>query len=171
MLNGLMVCWRLSNSISEACFLSPEDRKKAVEHVRTNNTGTKSTSEFKWRQALEALIEPKTWLFFAMTLCVNFGASVTLIFGMLILNGIGFDKFCTSLLDMSFGIFQSSPSSLAWLVILYVLPCPNEAGLLAGYYLLAFLYGANPLIVLWISANAASRCRNIIGGLQQVPNL
>ncbi|KAJ6631699.1 hypothetical protein B0H10DRAFT_2207311 [Mycena sp. CBHHK59/15] len=147
MLSGLMVCWWLSNSISEVSFLSPEDRKKAVERVHTNNTRTKSTSEFKWRQALEALIKPKTWLFFAMTLCVkyifflpsptqptfclflcidsntiapccSFGASVTLIFGLLILNGIGFDKFCTSLLDMSFSIFQSSPSSLARLVIL-----------------------------------------------------
>ncbi|KAJ7458417.1 major facilitator superfamily domain-containing protein [Mycena latifolia] len=200
---GPFVYWRLPNSMSEAKFLSPEDRKKAVERVRANNTGTKATDKFKWRQALEAGLEPKTWLFCAMTLCVNFGASVTLTFGPLILNGIGFDKFKTSLLNMPFGAFQiiviffASYAAyffrikslvmatlvlpvLAGLVILYALPRPNEGGLLAGYYLLAFLYGANPLIVSWISANtagstkksvvlaaynAASSCGNIVGPL------
>ncbi|KAJ7099650.1 major facilitator superfamily domain-containing protein [Mycena epipterygia] len=86
---GPIVYWRLSNSVSEARFLSPEDCKKAVE------------------RALEAVLEPKTWLFFAMALCVNFGASVTLTFGPLILNGIGFDQSRTSLLNMPFGGFQS----------------------------------------------------------------
>jgi predicted MFS family arabinose efflux permease len=122
-------------------------------------------------------------------------------FGPLILNGIGFDKFKTSLLNMPFGgmqllvIFLSSYLAyackiksailaflalpvLAGLVILYALQRPNEPGLLVGYYLIACLYGANPLIVAWISANtggstkksvvlgaynAASSIGNIIG--------
>ncbi|KAJ7082635.1 major facilitator superfamily domain-containing protein [Mycena belliarum] len=200
---GPFVYWRLSNSISEARFLSAEDRKKAVERVRSNNTGTDPTNKFKWGQALEAALDLKTWLFFAMALCVNFGASVTLTFGPLILKGIGFDKFRTSLLNMPFGAFQIIVIFFAsygayWfkvkslimaslvlpvlggLIVLYVLPRPNEGGLLAGYYLLAFLYGTNPLIVSWISANtagstkksvvlvgfnAASACGNIIGPL------
>ncbi|KAJ7110690.1 hypothetical protein C8R44DRAFT_555325, partial [Mycena epipterygia] len=148
-------------------------RKKAVERVRANNTGTKATDKYKWGQALEAVLEPKTWLFFAMALCVNFGASVTLTFGPLILNDIGFDKFRTSLLNMPFGGFQiiviffASYAAyrfkmkslimavlvlpvLAGLIILYKLHRPNEGSLLVGYYLLAFLYGANPLIVSWL---------------------
>ncbi|KAJ7106892.1 MFS transporter [Mycena epipterygia] len=108
-----------------------------------------------------------------MALCVNFGASVTLTFGPLILNDIGFDKFRTSLLNMPFGGFQiiviffASYAAyrfkmkslimavlvlpvLAGLIILYKLHRPNEGGLLVGYYLLAFLYGVNPLIVSWL---------------------
>ncbi|KAJ7929825.1 hypothetical protein B0H13DRAFT_1859309 [Mycena leptocephala] len=48
--------------ISEAKFLSPEDHKKAFE----------ATDNFKWAQVLEALVEPKTWLFFVVALCVKY---------------------------------------------------------------------------------------------------
>lgn len=103
---------------------------------------------------------------------------MTVTFGPLILNGIGFNKFKTSLLNMPFGAFQiviiflASYCTymlkvkslvvgvfvlpvLAGLAVLYALPRPNEAGLLVGYYLLACLYGSNPLILSWISANTA----------------
>ncbi|KAJ7099672.1 major facilitator superfamily domain-containing protein [Mycena epipterygia] len=157
------------------------DRKKAVERVRANDTGTKPTDKYKWGKALEAVLEPKTWLFFAMALCVNFGASITLTFGPLTLNGIGFDQSRTSLLNMPFGGFQitvifSAPYAayrfktkslvtavlvlpvLAGLIILYKL----HGGLLVGYSLLAFLYGANPLIVSWISANTAGSTKKSV---------
>jgi hypothetical protein len=68
---GPIIYFTLSNSVAEAKFLSPEDRKKAVERLRANNTGTKANDKFKWRQALEALLDIKSWLFFAMTLCVK----------------------------------------------------------------------------------------------------
>ncbi|KAJ7099656.1 major facilitator superfamily domain-containing protein [Mycena epipterygia] len=166
-------------------FSNIKDRKKAVKHVRANNTVTKATDKYKWGQALEAVLEPKTWLFFAMELCVNFGASVTLTFGPLILNGMGFDKFRTSLLNMPLGGFQiiviffASYAAyrfkmkslvmavlvlpvLAGLIILYKLHRPNEGGLLVGYYLLAFLCGVNPLIVSWISANTAGSTKKSV---------
>ncbi|KAJ7192625.1 putative MFS transporter [Mycena pura] len=202
-ISGPFIYWHVPNHIGEARFLSPQDRKRAVERIRVNNTGTRTNDTFKWRQALEGVFEPKSWLFFAMTLFVNVGAAVANTFGPLILNGIGFDKFETSLLNMPFGgmqllvIFFSSYLAyackiksvilafltlpvLAGLVILYALPRPNEPGLLVGYYLIACLYGANPLIVAWISANtggstkksvvlgaynAASSIGNIIGPL------
>ncbi|KAJ7796824.1 major facilitator superfamily transporter [Mycena olivaceomarginata] len=167
-----------------------------VERIRVNNTGTRTNDAFKWREALEGLLEPKSWLFFAMTLFVNVGAAVANTFGPLILNGIGFDKFKTSLLNMPFGgmqllvIFLSSYLAYACkiksaILAFLALPVlaglrPNEPGLLVGYYLIACLYGANPLIVAWISANtggstkksvvlgaynAASSIGNIIGPL------
>ena len=33
----------------------------------------------------------------------------------------------------------------------------NEGALLAGYYLLAFLFGGNPIIVAWIVGNTAGK--------------
>ncbi|KAJ6629051.1 hypothetical protein B0H10DRAFT_1939949 [Mycena sp. CBHHK59/15] len=164
----------LSNSISEARFLLLETRKTVVERVRlgvrANNTGNKPTNEPTWRQAPVAPIEPKTY----------FGASVTFVFGPLILNGIGFDKFRTSLLNMPFGafqivviflgsyaecIFKLKSAVTAFLVppvlILYALP-PNEAGLLARYCLLTFLHGANPPIVSWISTNTAGSTKKSV---------
>ncbi|KAJ6586067.1 major facilitator superfamily transporter [Mycena capillaripes] len=202
-ISGPFIYWHVPDHIGEARFLSPQDRKKAVERIRGNNTGTRTNDVFKWRQALEGLLEPKSWLFITMTLFVNVGAAVVNTFGPLILNGIGFDKFKASLLNMPFGgmqllvIFLSSYLAyackiksailaflalpvLAGLVSLYALPRPNEPGLLVGYYLIACLYGANPLIVAWIAANtggstkksvllgaysAASSIGNIIGPL------
>ncbi|ESK89801.1 mfs [Moniliophthora roreri MCA 2997] len=204
---GLLTCvtapfiyWKLDNSVSEARFLTPKERKKAVERLRANNTGTKATDTFKWEQALEALFELKIWLFFAMTLLLNVGASVTNVFGPLVLAGIGFDKFTTSLLNIPFGAMQilvigfSSYVSYHWKTksfVLMALVIPVIIGLallyvhsfstgvlLFAYYLLAFLFGGNPLIISWMTANiagstkksvsisgynAASACGNIIG--------
>lgn len=140
-----------------------------------------------------------------MALLLNVGASVTNTFGPLILNGLVSDKYMTSLLNMPFGALQTIVILLAsflaqkarvkgvilmlfmipvvaGLAVLYSVPRDNsaKAALLVGYYLLAFLFGGNPLIVTWIVGNtagttkkssimsvynAASSAGNIIGPL------
>lgn len=126
-------------------------------------------------------------------------------FGPLIISGFGYDKFITSLLNMPFGFLQFVVILFAsWVVqrfrnksiILTCLTLPviaglamlytiahtdaNQGALMAGYYLLSFLFGGNPLIVAWIVGNtagttkksavmsvynAASSAGNIIGPL------
>jgi MFS family permease len=51
---------------------------------------------------------------------------------------------------------------IAGLAMLYALPRSQTAGLLGGYYLLAFLYGSNPLIVSWIVGNTAGTTKKSI---------
>ncbi|RYP29613.1 hypothetical protein DL767_006665 [Monosporascus sp. MG133] len=200
------VYWKLDNDIPSARFLSEADKPKAVERLRANQTGTTgSKHKFKWRQVLEMAAEPKTYLWVALSVFLNAGAAVTNTFGPLILNGLGFDPYTTSLLNMPFGLVQFAiilaASSLtrrlrlksavlfvlalpvvAGLAVLYAVPrSPAQNGpLLAGYYLLAFLFGGIPVIVAWIIANtagatkksaimsvynAASSAGNIIGPL------
>ncbi|KAL9114858.1 MAG: hypothetical protein Q9227_001101 [Pyrenula ochraceoflavens] len=194
----------LPKSISTAYFLTPHERLQAIERLRANNTGT-GTRLFKWPHLLELALEPKTYLFLSMTLLLNVGAQVSNTFGPLLLAGIGFDKYLTSLLNMPFGalqiltIFAGSWAAqrarlksvilasfmlpvIAGLAILYAVPRghAHEPALLAGYYLFAFLFAGNPLIVAWIVANtagttkksammsvyqAASSAGNIIGPL------
>ncbi|KAJ8075309.1 hypothetical protein PM082_019645 [Marasmius tenuissimus] len=154
---GLLTCvstpfiyWRLDNSVVEARFLSPEDRIKAVERLRANNTGNSATvDKYKWGQALEALLEIKTWLFLSMTLLLNVGASVTSVFGLIILSGLGFDKFKTTLLNIPFGVLQivfimgSSFAASHWRnksVVIAILVVPAIVGL-------ALLYGAISFMV------------------------
>ncbi|KAF8183216.1 major facilitator superfamily domain-containing protein [Mycena galopus ATCC 62051] len=171
-ISGPFIYWRVPDHIGEARFLSPQDRKKAVERIRVNNTGTRTNDAFKWRQALEGLLEPKSWLFVAMTLFVNVGAAL------LVISLSSYLAYACKIKSAILA-FLALPV-LAGLVILYALPRPNEPGLLVGYYLIACLYGANPLIVAWISANtsgstkksvvlgaynAASSIGNIIGPL------
>ncbi|KAM0256868.1 hypothetical protein ACHAQJ_004688 [Trichoderma viride] len=173
------IYWKLDNDILSARFLTEEEKPKAIERLRANQTGT-GNRDFKWKHVIEAALEPKTYLWFGMTLLLNVGASVTVTFGPLIINGLGFDKYKSSLLNMPFGalqvivIFISSFLAqkakikgailavfvvpvLAGLVILYCVPRndSSQGALLAGYYLLAFIFAGNPLIVSWIVGNTA----------------
>ena len=159
---------------------------QAIERLRANQTGTGSR-EFKWAHVFEALLEPKSWLFIGMTLLLNVGASVTNTFGPLLLSGLGYDKYLTSLLNMPFGAMQLLAIAIAsWcaqkvrlkspvlvtlvlpvivgLVLLYVLKrTPSHQGaLLAGYYLLGFLYGGNPVIVSWIVGNTGGTTKKSV---------
>ena len=85
------VYWKLDNDIPSARFLSEEDKPKAIERLRANQTGTGSR-EFKWSHILELALEPKTYLWVGLSMLLNVGASVTNTFGPLILEGLGFSK-------------------------------------------------------------------------------
>lgn len=201
-LTAPVVWWYLDSDIPSARFLNEDEKRMAVERVRANQTGTGSR-EYKMDHVIEALLEPKSWLFCAITLCLNTGAAVTNTFGPLIIQGMGFSPRITSLLNIPFGAVQLAvilPASwlahryrmkspflliimlpvLAGNVMLYTLPRNNSGPLLAGYYLFAFLFGGNPLIVSWMISNiggstkksvimslynAGSSAGNIIGPL------
>lgn len=68
------VYWKLDNDIPSARFLSEEDKPKAIERLRANQTGTGSR-EFKWSHVLELALDPKTYLWVALSLLLNVGAS------------------------------------------------------------------------------------------------
>lgn len=97
--------WRLDSDIPSARFLTEHEKAQAIERLRANQTGTGSR-EFNWSHVLEAVMEPKNWLFIGMSLLNNLGAAVTNTFGPLILAGLGYDKYTTSLLNMPFGAVQ-----------------------------------------------------------------
>ncbi|OJJ45106.1 hypothetical protein ASPZODRAFT_70509 [Penicilliopsis zonata CBS 506.65] len=187
-----IVYWKLDNDIPSARFLTEEEKPKAVERLRANQTGTGSR-EFKMQHLVEVALEPKSYLWIGMSLTLNVGASVSNTFGPLILDGLGYDKYLTSLLNMPFGALQIIVILLssylaqrarrkaiilvafilpvvAGLAMLYALPRTSnvQGGLLAGYYLLAFLFGGNPLIVTWIVGNTAgSTKQSVIMSLYQ----
>ncbi|RFU81222.1 mfs transporter [Trichoderma arundinaceum] len=194
------IYWKLDNDIISARFLTEEEKPKAIERLRANQTGVGSR-EFKWKHVIEAGLEPKTYLWFGMTLLLNVGASVTNTFGPLIISGLGFDKYKSSLLNMPFGALQIilillasflaqkaklkgvilatfMLPVLAGLVVLYSVPRDksSQGALLAGYYLLAFIYAGNPLIVSWIVGNTAgttkkSMIMSVYNGASSVGNI
>lgn len=180
------VYWKLDNDIPSARFLSEEDKPKAIERLRANQTGTGSR-EFKWSHVLEVVLEPKTYLFIGLAMLLNIGAAVTNTFGPLILSGFGFSPYTTSLLNIPFGALQfivilsASYAATKFKLksaVLVAITLPVIAGaamlyatshtashqgtLLAGYYLLAFLFGGNPLIVAWIVANTGGTTKKSI---------
>ncbi|KAI0517779.1 major facilitator superfamily domain-containing protein [Xylaria bambusicola] len=181
-----VVYWKLDNDILSARFLSEEDKPKAIERLRANQNGI-GTREFKWKQILEMFLEPKTYLWVALSLFINAGASVTNTFGPLIINGLNFDKYKSSLLNIPFGFVQWVIILIAsWfaqrfrikyaivlvfilpviagLAVLYAIPrtADNTAPLLVGYYLLAFLFGTIPVVVAWVVANTAGMTKRSV---------
>lgn len=115
-----------------------------------------------------------------MAILPNMGSAMTSIFGPLIVSGFGFDDFQTLLLNIPFGAVQtivvivscwaSSRLKLksaalvgftlpvvAGSAMLYALgrgPADRPA-LLAAYYLCAFLFAGNPLLLSWVVGNTA----------------
>lgn len=176
---------RLDNDIHSARFLTESQKIGALERVRGNQTGSSSTKEnWKWKQIREVLLDIKTWLFLGMALGNNLGAQVTVTFGPLILSGLGYDKYTTTLLNIPFGVMQylvimftawgavrlrlKAPTLCAMILIilaglttLHTLPRSQNqtGGLLAGFYCLAFIFGCNTLVVSWILANTAGQTK------------
>lgn len=185
------IYWKLDNSVTTARFLTPSERQQAVERLRANQTGLGTEASFKWNHLIEALLDPKTYLWLSMSLLLNVRAAVTNVFGPLILDGLGFNKSITSLLNMPFGAVQvlvillasyaaqkvrlKSPVFavlialvIAGVAMLYALPHggtkanKNQAPLLVAYYLLATLFGSNPIIVSWIMGNTAGATKKSV---------
>lgn len=179
------VYWKLDNDIPSARFLTEHERVQAVERLRANQTGTRAT-HFRWSHASEALLEVKTYLWIGMSLLLNIGAAVTNTFGPIILNGFGYDKYITSLLNMPFGAAQVIVILLAsycaqkyrrksvvlvflilpvitGLSILYSLPSGSSQRVLVfAYYLLSCIFGGIPLIVTWIVGNTGGTTKQSI---------
>jgi uncharacterized membrane protein YidH (DUF202 family) len=177
------VYWKLDNDIATARFLTEHERQQGVERLRANQTGAGSY-EFKWSQVWEVALEPKCWLWVGMAVLPNMGSAMTSIFGPLIVSGFGFDKFQTSLLNIPFGAIQTivivaccwasykaklkSAVLAAFMVpvvagtgMLYGLKHvpANQPALLSAYYLQAFLFAANPLLLAWVVANTAGQTK------------
>jgi MFS family permease len=119
---------------------------------------------------------------------VNAGASVSSVFGSIILQNLaGFTPDQAVLLNMPSGALQfvsilaasylayrfkrKSPFLLGLVTIVIVgvalmvaLPKTkaNKGGLLAGYYLIAFVYAINPLLISWMGSNCAGQTKKAI---------
>ncbi|TPX26869.1 hypothetical protein DIZ76_012332 [Coccidioides immitis] len=134
---------------------------QAIERVRVNQTGIGCNDSFKWDHVFETLLEPKTYLWISMSLLLNVGASVVNVFGPIILNSFGFTEYRTPLLNIPFVVVLPV---IAGLAMLYTLKrrSAQRAALLTAYYLLAFLFGGNPLIVAWIVGNTAGMTKKSV---------
>jgi hypothetical protein len=179
-----LIYWKLDNNVATARFFTPLEKQQALERLRANQTGIGS-DEFKWAHIFELAMEPKSYLWIGLALLLNIGASVTGTFGPLILSGFGFDSFQSSLLNIPFGAVQLIVILLSsWITqkfrlrfatlaafmlpvvagsaMLYALPRgpSSKAALLAAYYMLAFLFAGNTLLISWMASNTAGATKS-----------
>ncbi|KAI1804457.1 MFS general substrate transporter [Daldinia bambusicola] len=180
----------MPDSPVEAKFLSEKDKLIAVERLRMNQMGVVSR---EWRNdhLKEALLDLKSWLWFALIFSISIPSGGISTFGPLIVNTFGFDPFGTILFNIPFGFVQLVATvggafvaqkikkkgpviaalclpPIAGCVMLMKLPrdASHRAPLLAGYYLISVYPGITPLIYSWASQNTAGdtkkKCTNAV---------
>lgn len=174
----------IDSTVERARFLTPEEKVLAIERLRANQTGVGS-NEYKWNQLWEVAYDPKSYLFVGIAILINAGAAITSAFGPTLVNNMGFDKYVSNLLNMPFGALQLVVIIFAsWIaqkfrnkaIPLAVLQIPCLIGSillytegtsgnfrqgvgLFGYYLLASVFGCNPLLIAWLMANTGGQTK------------
>jgi heme/copper-type cytochrome/quinol oxidase subunit 4 len=169
----------MPDSPVEAKFLKDEDKLIAIERLRANNMGV-MTREWRWDHAKEAVMDLKTWCWFALMISISIPSGGVSTFGPLIVQSFGFDSFGTILLNIPFGAVQLIATMagafiamkikrkgpvIAGLCIPPIIGCvmlividhdgTHKGPLLVGYYLISFYPGISPLIYSWGAQNTA----------------
>uniref|UniRef100_A0A8H7NQC4 Major facilitator superfamily (MFS) profile domain-containing protein n=1 Tax=Bionectria ochroleuca TaxID=29856 RepID=A0A8H7NQC4_BIOOC len=80
-------------------FLTEQEKYHAVNRLAANKTGIVNHT-WKWSQAKEAVIDPKTWIIFFFNIAINIPNGGLTTFGGLIIAGLGYSGVNASLLTM-----------------------------------------------------------------------
>ncbi|KAK2741384.1 hypothetical protein FQN57_005669 [Myotisia sp. PD_48] len=168
----------LPDSPMNAFFLTDEEKYHAVRRLAENKTGIVN-KQWKWNQALEAVVDPKTWLLFLFNIAINIPNGGLITFGGLIIKHLGFSAVESSLLNMPTGVmstlsaFVFSAIAARWInrrclttmiaavvpiigsIVVYTLDTKQVPGQMIGLYLLYTYFG--PYVV--AQANTAGHTK------------
>lgn len=99
---GIALWWIFPDGPSTARGWTEQERRLLLERVRTNNAGAEN-KHFKAYQVWEALGDYQLWGIMVLSLVSCTGSGVLSIFGSIVFNGMGFDKFTSLLLNLPIG--------------------------------------------------------------------
>ncbi|KAF7297521.1 MFS general substrate transporter [Mycena indigotica] len=102
---GLFLFITLPDSPVAARFLNQREKAIAIRRVAANRTGTKN-KVFKSYQLAQALCDPKTYLLFVASIAAQIPNGVVSNFSSIIISGMGFTRFQTTLLDIPSNLMQ-----------------------------------------------------------------
>ncbi|RSH89209.1 hypothetical protein EHS25_002321 [Saitozyma podzolica] len=156
---ALLLAFLMPDHQGNARWLTPRERKIAVERVRENQT-VSGDHHWKWNQFWEALRDPQTIMFFITAIGNTMPSTFASQFSSQIVKGFGFSAVQTTIISTcpaatiqlsTFLIFSYLASRMRntrlwWSLVcsvppligaslLHALPTSNTAGRLAGYYL------------------------------------
>ncbi|KAL7782936.1 MFS general substrate transporter [Trichoderma ceciliae] len=174
---GILVYLFFPDSPLHAHFLTYEERAQAILRIKDNNSGIEH-KQFKKHQFIEAIKDPKTWLFTLHAWTQEMGNGISNQTS-LIINSFGFTIFQTTLLSTVAGVIafftlssaaitlHKTRNSRAWIslvayvpaiissIMLLALPWSNRWGLIAGVWL-RYTTGVPYAIVMIWAANASA---------------
>jgi len=167
-----------------ASFLTREEKIVAVKRVQGNQNGIE-TKIWKKHQFIEALTDPKNWLFFLFASISNLQNGIGTQYA-LIIKSFGFTTLQTTLLSIPSGaaqiinvtigclLLRRFPNSRSWIaigfflpsivgaVLLITLPWHNRNGLLVAYYILNLGGTASFVMVLsWVTSTNAGHTKKL----------
>ncbi|KAF7800177.1 hypothetical protein EIP86_011424 [Pleurotus ostreatoroseus] len=181
--NAVAFWFFFPDSPMNAWFLTPEERIKAVQRIKENQTGVEN-KHFKTEQVWEALADPKTWLFALFSALDNVPNSLTNQ-RQIIVSSFGFSYLQTTLLGCVDGFIEivtiwSGVTLVAYLrnarayvgaiyfipnilgvFLINFLPWDNKVGLLFGQWLTGVGTTGFVLSLSWISSVTAGHTKRV----------
>ncbi|KAL4948856.1 fungal-specific transcription factor domain-containing protein [Aspergillus filifer] len=175
----------LPDSPMNAFFLTEREKYHTVQRLAENKTGI-TNRQWKWDQALEAIIDPKTWILFFFNIAINIPNGGLTTFSGIIINNLGFSAVNTSLLNMPTGVMSTlSAFVFSWVaakwsnrrclvtmiascvpaigaIIVYTLPRTNIGGQMVGIYLLYTYFGPYVVGISMAQANTAGNTKKTV---------
>jgi MFS family permease len=174
---GFVMLAFLPDDISNAKFLTPEEREFMTNRVIIAGTGSTEKTSWRWDQTRECLMDPKTWLIFAMVILTQIPNGGTQNFANLVIVSFGFTSLQSTLINIPSSVISATTIAVTgWLagryrqmaciliVCVVALPVIGSAliyarahvargGQLFGYFLLATGPSAMPLAMSLVQAN------------------
>ncbi|EGN94818.1 hypothetical protein SERLA73DRAFT_96177 [Serpula lacrymans var. lacrymans S7.3] len=172
------------DSPTTAWFLTMEERAKAVQRIQENQTGVEN-KHFKKEQMIEALCDPKTWIFALFSALDNIPNSLTNQ-RQIIVSSFGFTNLQTTLLGCVDGFIEIAtiwtgvilasrrPNSRAYVGALYfipnllgillvnLLPWSDKVGLLFGQWITGVGTTGFVLSLSWLGNVTAGHTKKVV---------
>ncbi|EPQ50298.1 MFS general substrate transporter [Gloeophyllum trabeum ATCC 11539] len=171
------------DSPTNAWFLTMDERAKAVRRIKENQTGVEN-KHFKKEQMIEALTDPKTWLFALFSALDNVPNSLTNQ-RTIIVSSFGFSNLQTTLLGCVDGFIEIATiwtgvtlaarmkNARAWVgavyfapnllgvILINTLPWSDKVGLLFGQWLTGVGTTGFVLSLSWLSSVTAGHTKKV----------
>lgn len=178
---GVFVYLLLPDSPLYAHFLTPEERAKAILRIKENHSGIEQ-KHFKREQFIEAIKDPKTWLFTAHALTQEMAKGTTNQYSLLI-NSFGFSVLHTTLLGAVLGalnfswlaiaaiVLHHTKNCRAWIslfayiptalssILLLSLPSHNRWGLIVGIWIRSAVGVPYAVVMIWATNTSAGHTK------------
>lgn len=179
----------LPDYLVTAPLLSQKERRWAVERLRENQTGVEN-KHLKRCQVIDAIKDPKLYLFFMLGVVGSIPNDGISNFGTIIIKGFGFSTLVTALMRVPYGVFiaisiltcvflndyvsRHGKRSRCYFIILFLLPnisgafglafldAHNKAGRLICYYLTGPYNAAFVMVLSLQTANTAGHTKKVV---------
>ncbi|KAI0000635.1 MFS general substrate transporter [Russula compacta] len=183
LITAMLFFFLFPDSPTNAWFLTTDERVKAVQRIKENQTGVEN-KHFKKEQMIEALTDPKTWLFALFSALDNVPNSITNQLQIIVVS-FGYTTLQTTLLGCVSGaveivtiftgvkIAARYPNSIAWVGIAYFvpnilgvflvnfLPWHDRVGLLFSLWITGVGITGFVLGLAWVSQTTAGHTKRV----------